>query len=345
MTSEHVRSLLQAPVDHEGDEGSIRVLTADTLPTLRNLSLKRIVLAPDAIREPQWNVNANQLAYVLSGEVYVSILGNADAFSSFVVRPGQMYHVESGAIYHIENISRDSAEIIVALRHERPQHFSLRGTFNAMTEGVLGNTYDLPASVFKAFDRSGGQQIARRIGLAQVPSTAGRPNANLFDIEGQNPPLSYATGQARMARKQFWAALDDISMYSLTVRENGMREIHWHPETAEMGYVARGRARMRILDPDGALDEYELAPGDVYFVPRAYPHHIEVLGEDGFHFLIFFDQSMPADIGLRASASAFSRPVLAAAFSMSEKVLPEFPYTPVDPLIVGRLNPTDPPLR
>ena len=26
-------------------------------------------------------------------------------------------------------------------------------------------------------------------------------------------------------------------MYSLRVNENGMREPHWHPVTAEMGYV------------------------------------------------------------------------------------------------------------
>ena len=85
-------------------------------------------------------------------------------------------------------------------------------------------------------------------------------------------------------------------MYSLRVTEIGMREPHWHPVTAEMGYVEKGHARMRVLDPDNSLDEYLLGPGDVYFVPRAFPHHIEVLGEDDIHFLIFFDQPMPGDI-------------------------------------------------
>ena len=33
-----------------------------------------------------------------------------------------------------------------------------------------------------------------------------------------------------------------------------------------------------VLDPDDTLDAYLLNPGDVYFVPRAFPHHIEVLG-------------------------------------------------------------------
>jgi oxalate decarboxylase len=29
-------------------------------------------------------------------------------------------------------------------------------------------------------------------------------------------------------------------MYSLRIREDGMREPHWHPITAEMGYVHKG---------------------------------------------------------------------------------------------------------
>ncbi|MFF5289309.1 cupin domain-containing protein [Paractinoplanes globisporus] len=45
--------------------------------------MKRIVLEPGAIREPQWNVNANRLAYCVSGTVLVAALGNGDSFSSF----------------------------------------------------------------------------------------------------------------------------------------------------------------------------------------------------------------------------------------------------------------------
>jgi oxalate decarboxylase len=47
-----------------------------------------------------------------------------------------------------------------------------------------------------------------------------------------------------------------------------MREPHWHPITAEMGYVQRGSARMTVMDPDGTLDTWYLEQGDVYFIPR-----------------------------------------------------------------------------
>src|SRR5690606_982685 len=146
--------------------------------------------------------------------------------------------------------------------------------------------------------------------------------------------LQYPYGSAKFARSQYWAALEDLSMYSLGVGGSGMREPHWHPVTAEMGYVQRGEARMTVLNPDGALDTYELKQGDAYFIPRAYPHHIEALGDEGIQFLIFFDQPMPGDIGYRATTSAFSREVLAASFEVPESSLPQFPETPIDPLIV-----------
>lgn len=99
---------------------------------------------------------------------------------------------------------------------------------------------------------------------------------------------------------------------------------------------------MSILDPDGTVDTYLLGPGDVYFVPRAHPHQIEVVGDEEIHFLVFFDQPTPGDIGYRASGSVFSREVLAASFGIPVDQLPELPFTPIDPLIVGKVNPIDP---
>lgn len=340
--SPHVASLASAPPVFESELGNVTQLTAASFPILSRMSLKRIVLEPGAMREPQWNVNANQLAYVTAGRVLVSMLGNADAFSTFVVEAGQMYHVESGAVYHVENVGEGRAEIIAALRSDDPQHFSLTSSLNAMTDAVLANTYDLPAASFAAFARPDAAQLLRREGPARIPETAGLPNAHLFDADGQIAPLASKAGFAKLARRQYWAALSDLSMYHLHVTGAGMREPHWHPRTAELGYVWKGRGRMRVLAPDGTLDEYELEPGQAYFIPRAYPHHIEALGDEGLHFLIFFDRAMPGDIGYRATASAFSREVLAASFGVPERDLPVFPFTPIDPLLVDRRNPRDP---
>lgn len=253
-----------------------------------------------------------------------------------------MFHAASGSLHHIENIGEDVAEFIIAFRHERPEDFGLGATFGAFTDAVLGNTYDLLAADFSKIHRdTTDRKLAARVGDPEIPASAYFEDPHKFDIAAQAPGLNYVSGNARFARDQFWPALKDISMYSLRVAESVMREPHWHPVTAEMGYVQQGEARMTIMNPDGTLDTWNLTTGDMYFIPRAYPHHIENIGTQDWHFLIFFDQPFPADIGYRASASAYSGEVLAAAFNTHIDDLPNFPFTPIDPLIVDRKNPVD----
>lgn len=338
----HSVSLLDGTVVEESELGSMRRVTADDLPILKGLSIKRVLLNPGTMRTPHWHANANELTYCVSGTALVSILDDGSRFSTFIITAGQMFHAASGSLHHIENIGDDVAEFIIAFRNERPEDFGLGATFGAFTDAVLGNTYDLPATDFAKIRRSTTDyKLAARIGDPQIPAGAYFNDPHKFDIEAQAPGLNYVSGNARFARDQFWPVLKDLSMYSLRVTDDGMREPHWHPVTAEMGYVRQGDARMTVMNPDGTLDTWKLTTGDMYFIPRAYPHHIENVGSDPLHFLIFFDQPFPADIGYRASASAYSREVLAAAFNTHIEDLPDFPFTPADPLIVGRGNPVD----
>jgi oxalate decarboxylase len=342
-SSSHVRSLSSAEVQHESELGSIRRLTKDAFPILERMSIKRLVIEPGALREPHWHADADELTYCLAGDVLVSILDSADVFASFTLGAGEMFHVQSGSLHHIENVGDSMAELIVVFSNPSPEDFSLHGSFGAMSDAVLGNTYGLPASDLTPLHRdTGSLDLVRAVGTPVVPDTAGFPDPHKFSVEAQQPTLAYPFGNARLARVQVWPALRHLSMYSLRITTTGMREPHWHPSTAELGYVDKGKARMSILDPDGSVDTYYLKAGDVYFVPRAYPHQIEVVGDEEIHFLIFFDQPTPGDIGFRASASACSSRTLASVFGVPEQELPNFPFTPIDPLIVSRENAVDP---
>ncbi|MET9492919.1 cupin domain-containing protein [Nocardia sp. NPDC006630] len=339
----HVASLLRGEEIYRSELGSLTRLTADNFPILTGLSIKRLTLAPGAIREPHWHANATELAYCTAGRALVSVLDNGSGFASFVVGAGEMFHIDSGALHHVENIGDTEAEFILAFRHERPEDFGFSAALGAMTDSVLGNTYDLPAADFAKIRRSTtAKLVVKRHGDPQIPASAHFGDPHHFAIEAMAAPVDSPVGSARTAREQYWPALHDISMYSLRIREDGMREPHWHPVTAEMGYVHRGSARMTIMDPDGTLDTYVVNEGEVYFIPRAYPHHIEVMNTPDIQLLIFFDQPTPGDIGYRASASAYSRQVLAATFGVALADLPPLPFTPSDPLIVTRNNPLAP---
>jgi oxalate decarboxylase len=85
----------------------------------------------------------------------VSICDSHSKFSTFTIAAGQMFHVDSGGLHHIENLSdTERAEFSVCSRHENPEDFSPSAAFGAMTPTVLGNTYNLPASAVEDMEFS-----------------------------------------------------------------------------------------------------------------------------------------------------------------------------------------------
>jgi len=324
--------------------GSRATVTRAEFPLLDRMSLYRLILAAGAFREPHWHPNAHELGYCLRGRAVVTIFGNGNERSVFAVDEGQMFFVPSGFLHAIENVGASEAEIIICFSHAAPEDFGLSGSVGAMSLDVMGNTWGLDSASLAGLTRSVDDIVIG--GVAGQPDAAepeGGPSPYRFAVEEQVPPgIDTLYGGAKLARASTWPALRDLSMFSLRLLGTGMREPHWHPETAELGYVVEGRARMTVRSPGAAVDTYLLGPGDVYFIPRAYPHHIENIGEGTFHALIFFDRGDPGDIGFRTLVGDFPRDVLAATFGIPEADLPAFPFAEQDPLIVGRSNPLDP---
>jgi oxalate decarboxylase len=330
-----------API-YQSALGSIKAINVSHLPILKNLSLQLIELEVQALIEPKWYQNCNLVAYVLEGEAAVSILDTGSEMINTAAKQGEMFYVRSGALFNIENIGNTRVKVLVCLRHEDPKEFYSSSTAAAFTDATLGNTFDVDASVFSKSQRSFEPKVMlRREGEPAVPRTAFWPSPYRFGVEEMQPPTSAeGVGSARKARSQYWKILNNIAMYSLRMEDEGMREIHWHPDTVEMGYIHKGYGRMTILEPNGGIDSYTLGPGDVYFIPASYPHHIESLQTD-IHFLIFFDQPMPKDVGLRLAGTVWHPSVLEAAFGLKKGDLPELPFDAEDPLMVVKKNPLD----
>ncbi len=342
LGSAHKASVMAKAPAFKNEFGSITRMDSGDLAVLQRMSLRRLVLSPRGVREPHWHANANELGYCLRGSHLVTIAGSHSAYDSFTIGAGQMFFVPSGALHHIENVGADEGEIILAFSSERVEDFGLSGVFGCFTDAVLGNTTGLPAAAFAGLKRSPADtNIGGRAAAAVADAEELHINRYKYDLERALPQIDLAAGSAHTTGAAVWPALDKLSMFSVRITDQGMRELHWHPETAEMGYVTGGRGRMTIVSPGGVTDTYEMQAGDMYFIPRAYPHHIENIGDELLSLLIFFDQSTAQDIGGKSLVSMFSPEVMAATFKTDVAAVPKFPFTAEDPLIVPRLNPVD----
>lgn len=324
-------------------EGGYRTrATKQNFPALKNMSLYKLVLHKFAVREPHWHANADELGYCLKGELLISIYGNQNRKETFIIRKGEVFFIPAGSLHSIENIGKETAEAILQFSHEEPEDFGLSTVFGMFSPAVLGNTWDLPAAHFKKLKSLSHESFIVKV-KKSTPISKETPyrSAYQFSLEKSPALISNSGGTAKVARKNVWPILQRQALYSLRLTQDGMREPHWHPETAEMGYVEKGKGRMSILSPSGKLDTYEMEEGDIYFIPKAYPHHIENLQSTDLHLLIFFDQAMPQDIGFTGSVKSFPDEVLAEVMECKKEVFENLPTYYEDLFIVKKKNRLD----
>lgn len=321
-------------------KGGYRIrATQNDFPALKGMSFYKLIVHPKAVREPHWHANADELGYCLKGELLVSIYGNRNMRESFIVSKGDAFLIPSGALHSIENVGDRTAEVILQFSHEEPEDFDLSTVFGKFTNKVLGNTWGIEASHFHSLDRRLRKTLIAELKESSLISKETRYKSPYqFGLESSTPLLGNEGGEARVARQNVWPILQRQALYSLLLTGDGMREPHWHPETAEMGYVAKGKGRMTIILPSGKVDTYTMEEGDIYFIPKAYPHHIENLNRGDLHLLIFFDQPMPQDIGFTGSIKSMPDEVLSNTLKLKKSLFSKLPTYYEDLFIVKKIN-------
>lgn len=339
----HKFSLHNTAPQFSNPSGSKTSVNKSNFPILDRLSLYHLTINEGCFREPHWHANADELAYCLKGHALVTIFASGNQHNQFTIAEGEMFFVPSGQLHAIENIGTGPTELVICFSHEMPEDFGLSGFAGCLSPPVLANTWGLPTADITGVTRSPIDiQIARTSGSPEIPEAAGFVNPFKFAIESRAPLVSAPTGSAIVARRDTWPALRRQAMYSLRLQGIGMREPHWHPETAELGYVHTGHARMTVQSPGGSAETYELTAGDLYFIPRAYPHHIENLRDDEMRFLIFFDTPDVQDIGFTGAIPAFPSRLIAPTLNLSKPQVARIPHLPSDLLIVTKTNPPSP---
>jgi len=338
MTSPHLFHLNELKPQDQSEGGVRTRVTRKNFPILNGMSLYKLVLHPLGVREPHWHPNADELGFCLSGKVLITFYGNENATETFLVQEGEVFLIPSGFLHHIENVSSKESTLILQFSHEEPEDFGLSAALGFQTDAVLGNTWNVSETVFKPLKRSTHPKFAS---LLKSPSKTAENSPNSpykYGLSNNDPLIHTEDGWARVARHDVWPMVQRQALYLLFLKNTGMREPHWHPSTAELGYVDKGKGRMSILNPSGKVDTYEMNAGDIYFIPKAYPHHIENLGKE-LHILIFFDAAMPGDIGYTGSVRAFSNDVLGATMNISPSFFDHLKKYKEDLFIVKRINP------
>ncbi|MBE2256944.1 MAG: cupin domain-containing protein [Ignavibacteria bacterium] len=96
-------------------------------------------------------------------------------------------------------------------------------------------------------------------------------------------------GWAKEATVRDFPVSKNLAGVLMELKPGGLRELHWHANAAEWGYVISGNVRTTIVDPQGKYEYNDFKAGDIWYFPRGHGHSIEGLSPEGTTFMLVFD--------------------------------------------------------
>jgi oxalate decarboxylase len=159
-----------------------------------------------------------------------------------------------------------------------------------------------------------------------IPRRTGDPGAFTASLD-KSPIKATSGGWAREMTARTLPISTDIAGAHLFLNPGGSREMHWH-NSAEWAYIVDGQCQVSVVDPDGALEVVNLAPGDLWYFPKGHGHAIQTLGPKPCHGILAFDDGLYSEhgtFGITDWMSRFDDETLARAFGVSKDAFADHP--------------------
>lgn len=109
-----------------------------------------------------------------------------------------------------------------------------------------------------------------------------------YQLEKEQPKI-LPGGITRGASVKEFPASQNLAGVSMHLDSGAIREMHWHANAAEWGYVVNGQMRTTLIDPQGNVYVDLFNAGDVWYFPRGFGHCLQCVGTTACHFILIFD--------------------------------------------------------
>ncbi|GAA0994728.1 oxalate decarboxylase [Acrocarpospora macrocephala] len=310
--------------------GWTREITQRELPIATTLAGVDMKLNPGAYRELHWHKEA-EWAYVLEGSCRIGAVDQEGRNFLDDVRKGDLWFFPKGIPHYIQALE-EGVEFLLVFddgQFSENSTFMMSDFFSRTPKSVLaknfGWTPDQMANMPEKEKYIFQGQVPPPLESDRIISPTGDvPNWFTHRMLAQEPQR-FSGGTVRIVDSTTFKASSTISAALVEIQPGGIRELHWHPTDDEWQYYISGFGRMGVFASSGLARTFDFRAGDVGYVPFAYGHYVENLGNEPLVFLEMFRNPRFEDISATQWMANLPPQVSADTINMPRSMIEALP--------------------
>ena len=140
--------------------GKAWALSRDQIPTLDTLTVYRLLMDANSLREPHWHPGINELNYCLSGRSQFGLISPDGQVQTFVVEPGDVAFMPANWLHYIMPLDGEPSELLVHFTDIVGTHLELSEIYDAFPPQLLSASFGLDPAPFAALPHKGDVFLA-----------------------------------------------------------------------------------------------------------------------------------------------------------------------------------------
>ncbi|MFS1516225.1 oxalate decarboxylase family bicupin [Bacillus sp. SCS-151] len=283
--------------------GWAREVTVRELPIATTIAGVNMRLTPGGVRELHWHKEA-EWAYLLLGKARITAVDQDGRNFIADVEAGDLWYFPPGIPHSIQGLD-GGCEFLLLFddgNFTESDTFMLSDWFAHTPKDILANNFGVSESAFAHIPTKQRYmfqaQVPKPINDQAIQSPYGTvPKSFTHRLMAQEPIIT-SGGTVRIVDSTNFPVSTTIAAALVEIKPGAMREMHWHPNTDEWQYYLTGKGRMTVFAAEGTARTFNYRAGDVGYVPFAFGHYIQNIGEESLWFLEVFKSNRFEDISL-----------------------------------------------
>jgi oxalate decarboxylase len=295
-----------------------------------------LFMNPGGSREMHWH-NAAEWAYVLGGHAQATIVDPAGETEVVNFGPGDLWYFPAGHSHAIMTLGGEPFHAILTFDDGL---YSENGTFGASDwmsrldakslERALGtpsgSMSKIPAAETYIMQ---GEVVPLDSPQARAEKVLPHERTHRFRLMQQAARASSDGGTLHIASAREFPISTTMTAMALKLKAGALVQPHWHVNSNEWHYVAKGRNRVTLFASDKRMAVAELGPGDCAYLPRGCGHSIENIGNEDSETVGVWDSGTFSESTLADWLAHAPRHLLANNFGAPEVAVPKFEKRPL----------------